>query len=159
MSLFALIAFAFLCAAAYYLCPDRLKWVLLLLASYAYYAYCGANALPFILLTTLSTWAGALKIGLIGEKSKAELKARKAELDAAAGVTPEPTEDNEAYRLEQEAILQMTVYSVFGSSAKYYHRDTVCETQSNRRSLTIQEAMGEGMGACPTCNPPVFMGY
>lgn len=87
------------------------------------------------------------------------LAARQAELEAAAGHTPEPTEDTEAYRLEQEAILQMTVYSVFGSSAKYYHKDTVCETQSNRRSLTVQEAMGEGMGACPNCNPPVFMGY
>ena len=83
MSLFTLIAFAFLCAALYYLCPDRVKWVLLLLASYAYYAYCGANALPFILLTTLSTWAGALCIGRIGEQSKAVLKARRAELDAA----------------------------------------------------------------------------
>ena len=31
MSLFTLIAFAFLCAALYYLCPDRVKWVLLLL--------------------------------------------------------------------------------------------------------------------------------
>ena len=83
MSLFTLIAFAFLCAALYYLCPDRFKWVLLLLVSYAYYAYCGANALPFILLTTLSTWAGALVIGRIGERSRAELKARRAELDAA----------------------------------------------------------------------------
>lgn len=87
------------------------------------------------------------------------LAARQEELAAQSGETPEPTEDNEAYRLEQEAILQTTVYSVFGSSAKYYHKDTVCETQSNRRSLTVQEAMGEGMGACPNCNPPVFMGY
>ena len=83
MSLFTLIAFAFLCAGAYYVCPDRFKWMLLLLVSYIYYAYCGVNALPFMLLTTLSTWAGALLIGHIGEKSKAELKARKAELDAA----------------------------------------------------------------------------
>ena len=83
MSLFTLIAFSCLCAAAYYLCPDRFKWMLLLAVSYTYYAYCGAAALPFMLLTTLSTWAGALMIGAIGEKSKAELKARKAELDAA----------------------------------------------------------------------------
>ena len=87
MSLFTLIAFAFLCAALYYLCPDRFKWMLLLLASYAYYAYCGANALPFILLTTLSTWAGALCIGRIGEQSKAVLKARRAELDSAGKKT------------------------------------------------------------------------
>ncbi len=84
MSLFFLIAFALLCAALYYLCPNRFKWVLLLLVSYAYYAYCGAGALPFLLLTTLSTWAGALCIGRIGARGKAALKARKAELDAAA---------------------------------------------------------------------------
>ena len=83
MSLFTLIAFAFLCALAYYLCPNRFKWMLLLLVSYVYYAYCGVRALPFMVLTTLSTWGGALAIGAIGEKHKAELKARKAELDAA----------------------------------------------------------------------------
>ena len=83
MSLFTLIAFSCLCAAVYYILPGRLRWVLLLLASYAYYAVSGAKALPFILLTTLSTWAGALAIGRIAEKNKAELKARKAELDAA----------------------------------------------------------------------------
>ncbi|MBR5301320.1 MAG: MBOAT family protein, partial [Clostridia bacterium] len=60
MSLFTLIAFAFLCAGAYYICPDRFKWMLLLLVSYIYYAYCGISAIPFMLLTTLSTWGGAL---------------------------------------------------------------------------------------------------
>ena len=83
MSLFTLIAFSCICAGAYYLCRVLLRWALLLAASYAYYAYCGANALPFILLTTLSTWAGALYIGRIADQTKAELKARKAELDAA----------------------------------------------------------------------------
>ena len=83
MSLFTLIAFSCCCALGYYLCPMRLRWILLLTASYAYYAYCGMGALPFILLSTLSTWAGALLIGRIAEKNKAELKARKAELDAA----------------------------------------------------------------------------
>ena len=83
MSLFILIAFSFLCAALYYLCPARFKWMLLLAASMAYYAYCGANALPFILLTTLSTWAGARLIGRIGSQNRAALKAQKGTLDAA----------------------------------------------------------------------------
>ncbi|MBR4039126.1 MAG: MBOAT family protein [Clostridia bacterium] len=83
MSLHTLIFFSFLCAGVYYLTPGRFKWMILLLVSYFYYAWCGVGALPFMLLTTLSTWAGALVIGHIGEKSKAELKARKAELDAA----------------------------------------------------------------------------
>ncbi|MEE0298097.1 MAG: hypothetical protein UD963_02315, partial [Christensenellales bacterium] len=83
MSLFTLIAFAFLCAALYYICPLRLRWILLLLVSYGYYAYCGLSALPYILTTTLSTWAGALLIGRVGEQSKTYLREHKAELDAA----------------------------------------------------------------------------
>lgn len=46
MSLFTLIAFAFLCAALYYICPLRLRWILLLLVSYGYYAYCGLSHCP-----------------------------------------------------------------------------------------------------------------
>ena len=83
MSLFTLTAFSLACAGAYYVCPLRLRWVLLLLFSYAFYAVCGARALPYLLLTTLSTWAGALVIGRIAERSKAELRAKKAQLDAA----------------------------------------------------------------------------
>jgi len=87
------------------------------------------------------------------------LAERQAELDAIAGITPEPTVDTEARRIEQEAILQTTVYSVYGHGAQYYHKDTVCNTQSNRRPLTVQEALGEGLGACPDCKPPVFAGF
>lgn len=82
MSLFTLIAFAFLCAALYYICPLRLRWILLLLVSYGYYVYCGLSALPYILTTTLSTWTGALLIGRVGEQSKTYLREHKAELDA-----------------------------------------------------------------------------
>ena len=87
------------------------------------------------------------------------LAQQQAERDKAAGVvTPEPTQDNAAYMAEQQAILDMTVYSVYGSGARYYHKDSVCGTQSNRRPLTVREAMGEGMGACAQCNPPVYLG-
>jgi len=86
------------------------------------------------------------------------LAERQAELAAAAGITPEPTVDNSAYLAEQEAILNMTVYSVYGKGARYYHKDSVCGTQSNRRALTVREAMGEGMGACSQCNPPIYYG-
>ncbi len=53
-----------------------------------------------------------------------------------------------------EEILNTTVYSVY-RNAKYYHADTVCGHQSNGRALTVREALAEGMGACPDCNPPV----
>lgn len=62
------------------------------------------------------------------------------------------------HNAEQQAILNTTVYSVF-TNAKLYHSREVCGTQSNRRALTVQEAMNEGMGTCPNCDPPVFSGF
>lgn len=82
----------------------------------------------------------------------AEEQARR---DAESGVTPEPTVDAAAYEAEQEAIKNTTVYTVYSSGARYYHKDTVCGTQSNRRALTVREAISEGLGVCPDCNPPV----
>ena len=82
MSLTVLLAVAFVGAALYYVCPLRLRWVLLLLLSYGFYLTCGLSALPFIALTTLTTWAGALVIARVGESGKAYLRAHKAELTA-----------------------------------------------------------------------------
>ena len=79
---------------------------------------------------------------------------------AAAAATEVPLTDEEAaaqHAAEQEAILNTIVYSVY-SNAKYYHAAEICGTQSNRRALTIREAMNEGMGACKNCNPPVYTG-
>ena len=84
MSLTVLLAVAFVGAALYYVCPLRLRWVLLLLLSYGFYLTCGLSALPFIALTTLTTWAGALVIARVGESGKAYLRAHKAELTAEA---------------------------------------------------------------------------
>ncbi len=46
----------------YYLVPKKMQWVLLLLASYFFYGYASIKFLPFLLLTTLSTYFGAIKI-------------------------------------------------------------------------------------------------
>ena len=109
MSLSVLIAFSLACAAAYYGCPLRLRWVLLLVFSYGYYALCGARALPFLLLTTASTWAGALAIGRIAERSKADLRAKKAELDAAGKKALKA-----AARRRQRAVLVAVLLLNFG---------------------------------------------
>ena len=79
---------------------------------------------------------------------------------AAASATEEPVTDEEAeaqHAAEQEAILNTIVYSVY-SNAKYYHAVEICGTQSNRRALTVREAINEGMGACKNCNPPIYTG-
>ena len=136
MSLFTLIAFAFACAAAYYLCPLRFRWLLLLFVSYAYYAYCGMNALPFILLTTLSTWAGALLIGRTGEKAKAELKARKAELDAAGKKALKA-----ATKKKQRRLFYLTLILNFGVLALLKYTSPVLEA-AGRPALNLVLPLG-----------------
>ena len=89
--------------------------------------------------------------------------AERARAEAEANGDPLPIDENdpeaqEKLRQEQEAILNTTVYAVY-NNAKLYHAREVCGTQSNRRQLTVQEALLEGLGACPNCNPPVFTGY
>ena len=109
MSLYMLTAFSLLCAGAYYICPRRLRWLLLLSASYAFYAVSGARALPFILLTTLSTWAGALLIGRTGERSRAALKAGKGTL------SPEEKKAlKAAAKRRQRVLLVLTLVLNFG---------------------------------------------
>lgn len=86
---------------------------------------------------------------------------RRAEAEANGEEIPIDENDPEAQeklREEQEAILNTIVYAVY-NNAKMYHAREVCGTQSNRRQLTVQEALLEGLGACPNCNPPVYTGY
>ena len=86
---------------------------------------------------------------------------RRAEAEANGEEIPIDENDPEAQeklREEQEAILNTIVYAVY-NNAKMYHAREVCGTQSNRRQLTVQEALLEGVGACPNCNPPVYTGY
>ena len=82
MSLFMLAAYGFACAALYHVCPRRVKWIMLLLVSYGFYAARGLMGLPFILTTTLTTWLGALMIGRIGAGAKERLAREKATLTA-----------------------------------------------------------------------------
>ena len=112
MSLYTLILFALLCAGLYYVCPLRLRWLLLLLVSYAFYAYHGLSALPFLLLTTLSTWAGALLIGRLSARSKAELKEKKASLTAQ-----ERKALKAALRRRERIVLLCTLLLNFGALA------------------------------------------
>ena len=60
MTLFALCAYGAVCAALCRLCPRRFRWMVLLLLSLGFYAVRGLRGLPFLLLTGLTTWLGAL---------------------------------------------------------------------------------------------------
>lgn len=76
---------------------------------------------------------------------------------AQATETPTQQEVDEAAEkaAQQQAILNTIVYSVY-NNARYYHASEECEGQTNRRQLTVQQAMSEGLGVCPKCNPPVY---
>ena len=77
----------------YYVIPKRLQWVLLLAASYIFYAANGWEALVFILTTTLTTYGAGLLIDRNHVKQKAYLAEHKAELGK---------EEKKAYKEKQK---------------------------------------------------------
>ena len=109
MSLFTLLFFSFLCAGFYYLCPLRFRPAVLLLVSYALYAYHGLNALPFILVTTASTYLGALAISRLGESSRAYLREHRDTLSAA-----EKKARKQRVRARQRMLFLLTLLLNFG---------------------------------------------
>lgn len=69
--------------------------------------------------------------------------------------TAEEIAEAAAFAAEQQAILNTVVYSVY-NNARLYHAVEECGTQTNRRQLTVQQALSEGLGVCPNCNPPIY---
>jgi len=69
---------------------------------------------------------------------------------------PSAAELLEQEESQRQEIMSTIVYCVYDNAVRYYHAAPVCGNQSNRRALTVQEAMSEGLGACPDCNPPVY---
>ena len=76
--------------------------------------------------------------------------------EATEAPTDEEISEAAQKAAEQEAILNSVVYSVY-NNARFYHAVTECEGQTNRRQLTVQQAMSEGLGVCPKCNPPMYV--
>lgn len=74
------LGFAALLFLTYYLIPKKYQWQLLLVASYIFYFMAGADYLIYILITTLTTYFAALKIGRNIDKQSAYLKEHKAEM-------------------------------------------------------------------------------
>ncbi len=80
MSLFALTGYGLCCAAVYHLFPKKLRYLVLLAASYGFYAANGLAGLPFILATTAATYLAALRIGAIAASLKGRLQGEGAQL-------------------------------------------------------------------------------
>ncbi|MBQ6621451.1 MAG: MBOAT family protein, partial [Mogibacterium sp.] len=115
----AFAAFVIVTAAIYFLFPvKKYQWTVLLAASCFFYLYNSYRYAFFILFTTLTIYAAALRIDRIGQESKATVKAKKAEWSK---------EERKAYKAQMESrskrILALTLVVNFGILVflKYYN--------------------------------------
>lgn len=65
----------------YYLAPKRFQWIFLLIASYFFYAYASVKFIPFIVLTTVTSYIAALMIDKNHKREKQLLAEGKEVLD------------------------------------------------------------------------------
>lgn len=77
----------------YYLVPRRFQWVLLLGASVLFYLSGGWKTIVFILITIFTTWFFGLRLGKLGQETKAYIKEH--------GLN---REEKKAYRAERKKI-------------------------------------------------------
>ena len=86
----AFVVFLAAAAAAYYLAPKKLRWLVLLVFSYVFYLSGGVGVLGYILFTTLTSYFLGIQIGKAGKgaETKEEKKAakKKKRLFAAAAL-------------------------------------------------------------------------
>lgn len=76
MSFISPIFLLFLAASivVYYCVPAKHRWIVLLIASYVFYCWNGIAPIAYMLLTTLTTWAGALFLDKLRKSGKQATK-------------------------------------------------------------------------------------
>lgn len=80
-----------------------------------------------------------------------------AEVEAKGGTASDLLTEEQKLELanqQDEATYDITVYSVFGDNAIYYHASKVCRNQTNGQEMTVRDALRKGLQPCPYCNPP-----
>ena len=78
---YGFLAFLAILFVSYYLIPKKGQWMLLLLASYVFYAFAGLQYLVFILLTTLSSYWVARLMARGRRREEDYLAAHRGEMD------------------------------------------------------------------------------
>ncbi len=73
-------AFVAALALVYFLMPGKFQWVVLLIGSYAFYAYANADTLVFLVITSLVTFVAGLALGKKNDKLSRALIRQKDEL-------------------------------------------------------------------------------
>ena len=72
--------FVLITCVLYYVLPKKWQWMLLLLASYVFYFIAGASFLPYIFVTTVSTYLIARKVTALQKGTSQYIKEHKEEL-------------------------------------------------------------------------------
>lgn len=80
---FQFVLFVIVSALIYFICPKKYRWIVLLLASYAYYLIICNKYILYMMVTTLTTWAGGIAIGKNYKIQKATIKEHKKEWSRA----------------------------------------------------------------------------
>ena len=115
---------AFLCVlfSVYYIAPKKSQWVILLTASYFFYAFAGLDCLAFILTTTISAYIIARIMGRMAEREGAYIEANKEILDKDARKTYKAKEKKKRFYILliglflNFGILAVIKYSAFAVS-------------------------------------------
>lgn len=117
---FVFLGFVLLCLLAYYTVPKRFRYLVLLAASYAFYIITCNKYVIYILVTTVSTWAGGLYISNVMKEQKAYLKENKESLSK---------EEKKAYKAsmkkKQKRVLVLDLLFNFGILAVIKYADFV----------------------------------
>ncbi|MCI7302407.1 MAG: MBOAT family O-acyltransferase [Clostridiales Family XIII bacterium] len=77
----AFIGFIILTAIIYFIVPKRVRWGVLLAASYAFYFLSSPKTFIFVLITTISTFLCGRYLGIVQQKYKDYLDGHREELD------------------------------------------------------------------------------
>ncbi len=99
--------FLFLLLVVYYLIPGKFQWMLLLAASYLFYICGGMFYLLYPLITTVSTWLTAKKIGAITRQAKEEIRQKQMSRE-------EKREFNKLVKKKQCHLMQLGLLLNFG---------------------------------------------
>ena len=79
-------SFEFFCFLAvtfllYYILPKRTQWIVLLIASFVFYAFAGGFYLPYILITIISSYIVSMIIKRNADREKAYVQENRDTLD------------------------------------------------------------------------------
>ena len=66
--------FVAICLVVFYVCPKRFRWVVLLVASYVFYAICSLKVIGYIIITTATTYLAGRMIENIAVYQRSYIK-------------------------------------------------------------------------------------